>query len=195
MLITAPPARHGRALTGAWIETSSASHTPGFRKVAPSRARGLKLVQRLRHLDVGLVAPSRARGLKPNTCGQNNFWNPVAPSRARGLKLRKRCRPACAQGGRALTGAWIETWSCGAPLLHGKRRALTGAWIETSHNALLHYVGGGRALTGAWIETPAPNTAACRAGSRALTGAWIETAALLSPGSPAPGSRPHGRVD
>ena len=55
--------------------------------------------------------------------------------------------------GRALTGAWIETFQA-TPTVTDLGRALTGAWIETGK------VDGGcgqpgrRALTGAWIETP-----------------------------------------
>ncbi|CEE39066.1 conserved hypothetical protein [Xanthomonas citri pv. citri] len=55
-----------RALTGAWIETVERALLPRWPEVAPSRARGLKLVQGWKDLDARIVAPSRARGLKPD---------------------------------------------------------------------------------------------------------------------------------
>ena len=166
--------------------------------VAPSRARGLKQVLRLKQ-DQGLqVAPSRARGLKQ-----------LVPR-----YLRRRVNR------RALTGAWIETVPH-REHTRDRRRALTGAWIETEPEQRDNELYFGRALTGAWIETlmrifnsikngVAPSRARglklnCRSGfkikssvapsrarglkhcskyvehhsetSRALTGAWIETTA------------------
>ncbi|CEE21856.1 hypothetical protein XAC3810_750067 [Xanthomonas citri pv. citri] len=58
------------------------------RRVAPSRARGLKRHHALNALTHGEVAPSRARGLKRGYVIRPFYDFQVAPSRARGLKLR-----------------------------------------------------------------------------------------------------------
>ena|GEM_PF-3495714 len=75
-----------------------------YLQVAPSRARGLKLLVHATHGQQAQVAPSRARGLKHNTNAAHNI---------------------CL--GRALTGAWIETSTpsslkapCSASRPHGR---------------------------------------------------------------------------
>ncbi|CEE39050.1 hypothetical protein XAC9322_720069 [Xanthomonas citri pv. citri] len=57
------------------------------RRVAPSRARGLKRHHALNALTHGEVAPSRARGLERGYVIRPFYDFQVAPSRARGLKL------------------------------------------------------------------------------------------------------------
>ena len=81
--------------------------------VAPSRARGLKLELTESERPVP-VAPSRARGLKRHRCGLVYQPQVVAPSRARGLKQSQSLVYLTVEscgGSRALTGAWIETFS------------------------------------------------------------------------------------
>ena len=73
-------------------------------------------------------------------------------------------------------------------------RALTGAWIETEFRAVTKFRDLGRALTGAWIET-GRHYVLVGIGSRALTGAWIETRHRPDRNKSLDGSRPHGRVD
>ena len=55
------------------------------------------------------VAPSRARGLKLLSLTTPSLGPLVAPSRARGLKLCGGDDVETLTRGRALTGAWIET--------------------------------------------------------------------------------------
>ena len=123
-------------------------------RVAPSRARGLKLyvetivslkassraftgawIETLLgdyHHNTDGVAPSRARGLKQSERNQPIIELSVAPSRARGLKLQRSFRQSicCC---RAFTGAWIETRSAIVADSNSDRRAFTGAWIETGN--------------------------------------------------------------
>ena len=102
-----------------------------FIRVAPSRARGLKLIRIQAMLDTVAVAPSRARGLKRS----NHLRGPIATRR------------------RAFTGAWIETLRLELFNDLSRRRAFTGAWIETYLCCAVAVHFGCRAFTGAWIET------------------------------------------
>ena len=65
-----------RALTGAWIETSIGNRFAWLQRVAPSRARGLKLCRWSAICVIAIVAPSRARGLKRVTM---DVASPVTP--------------------------------------------------------------------------------------------------------------------
>ena len=53
-----------RSLTGAWIETIAAMALASALEVAPSRGRGLKLLDMILDPSITAVAPSRGRGLK-----------------------------------------------------------------------------------------------------------------------------------
>ena len=96
--------------------------------------------------------------------------------------------------GRALTGAWIETFQSSGYLLQSTGRALTGAWIETrqpTRTQRPRLVAPSRARG---LKRDTPINQVVESWGRALTGAWIETRwrvffVLME------GSRPHGRVD
>ena len=75
----------------------------------PSRARGLKLVDRRDQAGEFASRPSRARGLKPLAKKGETFAVTSRPSRARGLKLMLTAFCKEKRNVAPLTGAWIET--------------------------------------------------------------------------------------
>ena len=100
-------------------------------RVAPSRVRGLKLLERILGIQEDVVAPSRVRGLKQALTVPLSTRPIVAPSRVRGLKRVHELATAVGAS-RTLTGAWIEARLTCVVLSRSPCRTLTGAWIEAS---------------------------------------------------------------
>ncbi len=130
--------------TGAWIETTPASHEARGLKSPPARGRGLKHYLFCAAAIEGKSPPARGRGLKHYLFCAAAIEGKSPPARGRGLKLDGRGRrigePASPPArGRGLklrfdhdmlaiirvaprTGAWIETRGCRAPGGAAQRR-------------------------------------------------------------------------
>ena len=147
------------------------------------------------------VAPSRGRGSKPSFSA--GLAQPIGRSLPHGGVDRNHqaCPSPLFEGGRSLTGAWIETRMTIVSGGITSRRSLTGAWIETRfrafrsssarslphggvdrnkdqssvpHNDLLSLPHGGV------DRNVAAGMNAIISCGRSLTGAWIETVSFKS---------------